>query len=383
MHRSVQKTLILITLFFLVSACNRTEQQPPNNTIKSFILNPGDTLTESLKDSGFSPAASTEIINGLSSVTDLRRCRAGDRYEVTFDPAGQWLHRDYYTSGMNFYSLEKSTGGTVSAAKQTLADSKAIETATGQIRTSLWEAMASKKISPEIINDLADIFAWQIDFLTEPRAGDSYKLVWEKFSTSTGVLISGRILAAQYIASGRTYTAVLYTDAQGQDNYYSPDGKSLKRAFLKAPLQYRRISSFFTRRRFHPVLKIFRPHLGIDYAAPKGTPVSSIGEGTVVFAGRKGGFGKFIQVRHANGYASCYGHLAGFAKGIASGTHVRQGQVIGYVGATGLATGPHLYFELWERHRRVDPLIREPVTTARLDGRARRRFAAFIRRLDA
>ncbi|MBN1622496.1 MAG: M23 family metallopeptidase [Endomicrobiales bacterium] len=207
--------------------------------------------------------------------------------------------------------------------------------------------MISNEIDPEVIISFAEIFAWQIDFLTEPRVGDVYKLVWEKTVTEhDGKTIEEKIIGAQYIASGHTNTAILFEHDNNKTGYYNINGDSLFKAFLKAPLQYRRISSFFSNRRFHPILKIYRPHHGIDYAAPIGTPVSAIGNGKVIFAGKKGGYGRLIRIKHSNGFESYYGHLHGYARGIKTGSYINQGQVIGYVGSSGLSTGPHLDFRM-------------------------------------
>ncbi|MHB9154505.1 MAG: peptidoglycan DD-metalloendopeptidase family protein [Endomicrobiales bacterium] len=344
----IAKYFFIAAPLFLFSCSRPPSAAAPeeDNQVKLVTLNAGDTLGESMQEAALPPEAVGEIIKNLRTVFSPRRCRPGDRYEVKFDAANRWESFNYYPGGMEYFAVEKATGGAVTAARRTRPTKKVAGTARGTLRTSLWESMSAQGFSPELIMSFADIFAWQIDFLTEPRAGDTFKVIWEKFVADDGKEVSGRILAAQYNASGTDYTALFFVNARGQGDYYSPDGKSLKSAFLKAPLQFRRISSHFTRRRYHPVLKYFRPHLGIDYAAPSGTPVSSIGEGTVTYAGRKGGFGKFVAIRHANNYSSQYGHLSRYGKGIRTGARVHQGQVIGFVGSTGLSTGPHLDFRV-------------------------------------
>lgn len=206
----------------------------------------------------------------------------------------------------------------------------------GEINTSLWDTMINHGISPKVILDFADIFAWQIDFLTECRDDDFCRLILKK---SNG---SYEILAAQY--NGRetgTHTAIKF-----KDEYYDIKGDSLKKFFLKAPLNFRRISSYFSYRRFHPILKYYRPHLAVDYAAPSGTPAVSVGDGTVIYKGWKGQTGKVVIVKHNSIYTTTYGHLSRFDKKIKKGKFVKQNQIIGYVGATGLATGPHLDFRI-------------------------------------
>ncbi|MDR2251846.1 MAG: M23 family metallopeptidase, partial [Endomicrobium sp.] len=199
----------------------------------------------------------------------------------------------------------------------------------------------------DVIRAFADIFAWQMDFLTDTRQGDSFKIVYEIENVKKReTKLSSRVIAAEYKTSSNSYKAFYFKTKNGTEGYFDEKGKSVKSAFLKAPLQFSRISSFFTEKRFHPILKITRPHLGIDYAAPSGTPVSSIGGGIVLKAHYSGGFGNLVIIKHANGYETYYGHLSKYAKGIKAGSKVKQGQVIGYVGMTGLATGPHLDFRI-------------------------------------
>lgn len=346
--------VILFAVIVTTLACKPVQQQPAKETNKRGTLKAGDTLSEALTNEGFQQEAGAEIIGNLSKILNPRFCKPGDVFEAEFDTAGKLQHFYYYTSGIKFYSLERLAGGNIQPEVKSRTVTVSSSTATGKIRTSLWEAMSSQGITPDLINDFTEKFAWQVDFLTEPRAGDTFKVVWEKFITDDGKVVKSRILAAQYSASGHRYTAVLYNQPGGKDAYFSPDGKLLRRMFLKAPLQYARISSYFTRKRFHPILRIFRPHLGIDYAAPSGTPVSTVADGVVTFAGRKGGFGNYIIVRHVNSYASYYGHLKGYHKGIQAGTRVLQGQVIGYVGSTGLSTGPHLDFRFSQNGRFIN-----------------------------
>ena len=193
---------------------------------------------------------------------------------------------------------------------------------------------------------LAQIFGWDLDFYTDPRPGDTFRVVVEKKTLASGEVASyGRILAAEYINGRHPYRAVLFHDPNGVPAYYTPDGKSMKKAFLHSPLKFAAvITSHFSEHRFHPILKEYRPHLGIDYAAPTGTPVQTIGDGRVIFAGRKGGAGNLIEIQHNNGYTTYYMHLSRVL--VHSGERVEQGQRIGLVGMTGLATGPHLDFRI-------------------------------------
>jgi murein DD-endopeptidase MepM/ murein hydrolase activator NlpD len=204
--------------------------------------------------------------------------------------------------------------------------------------------------------ELAIIFGWDIDFALDIREGDSFSVIYDDLYIEGKPLRHGDILAAEFVNNGTTYRAVRYTDANGHGDYFSPDGKSMRKAFLRTPVAFGRISSYFSTARFHPILNRIRAHKGVDYAAPIGTPVKATGDGKVVFVGTRGGYGNAIELQHGARYSTLYGHLSHFARGLHRGDHVRQGQIIGYVGMTGLATGPHLHYEF-----RIDGVHRNPL----------------------
>jgi murein DD-endopeptidase MepM/ murein hydrolase activator NlpD len=206
------------------------------------------------------------------------------------------------------------------------------------------------------VHSFTDIFLWDFDFSTQTRPGDEFRMVFEKFFDKDGFVRYGRVLAAEYRASRKDFVAVWFEDGEGRGDYYTPDGNSVRRAFLKAPVKYSRISSRYTKARLHPILRVRRPHEGVDYAAPTGTPVWSIARGQVIFAGWSGGYGRLIKVKHTNGYVSFYGHLSRYARGLRVGQAVSQKQLIGFVGMSGLATGPHLDFRIQKNGRFFDPL---------------------------
>jgi murein DD-endopeptidase MepM/ murein hydrolase activator NlpD len=267
-------------------------------------------------------------------------------------------------SGAFIYELEKTADGSFSAVASTLAVTIETKSVSGVIESSLWGSLAAKNIPPAVIMDYADIYAWEIDFLTEPRQGDRYAFILETGVAALGQPAFQRITAALYSGKETGERAACFY----KGGYYRPDGKSLKRQFLRAPLAFRRISSYFNPRRFHPILRIFRPHNGIDYSAPSGTPVSAVADGSVSFAGLKGGYGKFVELRHGGTYITGYGHLRSFAKGIRGGKRVSQGDVIGYVGSTGMATGPHLDFSIKKNGRFVNFLKLEIPSAGGLKG---------------
>ena len=222
----------------------------------------------------------------------------------------------------------------------------------GAIDNSLYEALDGQVTDDELDSggrqrlawDLADVFAWQVDFTRDIQPGDRFEVLFERLVSADGEVRFGRVLATHLTMSGKSLTAFRF-DSGGRPAYYDSTGNSLRRAFLRAPVQFRRISSSFARSRFHPVLGISRRHEGTDYAADPGTPVMAAGDGVVARAGRAGGYGNLIEIRHRSGIVTRYGHLRGFARGVRAGARVSQGQVIGYVGSTGLATGPHLHYE--------------------------------------
>lgn len=218
-------------------------------------------------------------------------------------------------------------------------------TASGTIQSSLFQAAADAQLDDRIAFGLAEIFQYDIDFVLDIQQGDRFTVVYEELSQDGVPLRTGNILAAKFVNEGREYRAIRYVDTQGNAEYFTPDGKSLRKAFIRAPVQFSRISSRFNPSRRHPVLNTIRAHKGVDYAAPVGTPVRAAGDGRVRFMGRKGGYGNVVELEHGSGVVTVYGHLSRFASRLHRGQRVALGEVIAYVGMTGLATGPHLHYE--------------------------------------
>ena len=239
----------------------------------------------------------------------------------------------------------------------------------GKISSSFYQSAIDINMPVDITMRISDIFAWDIDFLVDIRPDDTFQTIADAYYGKGEYIGHGDVLAVRFVNNKKTYESFYFTDSKGRSDYYGKDGKSTKKAFLKSPLRYRRISSYFSLRRFHPILKIYRPHYGVDYAAPTGTPVEALGDGRVLFSGWKGGYGRYIRLKHNHIYETGYGHLSRFAKGIKKGARVRQGDVIGYVGSTGLATGPHLDFSVSKRGKYIDPLkiISPPALTLSKD----------------
>ncbi len=226
----------------------------------------------------------------------------------------------------------------------------------GVINSSLFEAANEAGLSESLTMDLAYIFGWDIDFALDIRQGDSFVVLYEELFLEGEKVKDGNILAAEFINQGKSYKAVRYTDSDGKSNYYADDGTSMRKAFLRSPVDFSRISSRFGKRH-HPILNKIKSHKGVDYAAARGTPVKASGDGKIIWRARKGGYGKTVIIQHGNRYRTLYGHLNSYSRNARSGSRVKQGQIIGYVGSTGRATGPHLHYEF-----RVNGSHRNPLT---------------------
>ncbi len=334
------------------------------------------SLDSLLKSEGLGDGERYKVSKQLARGLNLRRLRPEDPYSLTFSTWGALLKLTV-TKDLKEYTLLPSSGGySLSVSSVELTASSLM--VSGDIKSSLWESMTSSGVPAAVILDYADIFSWSVDFLTEVRDGDKWALAWDYKTDPSGKVVYQRIPAAYYHGSESGDKNA----AAWGDGYYDENGDSLRSMFLRAPLHYRRISSFFTARRFHPVLKIFRPHYGIDYAAPTGTPVSAIADGRVAYAGWKGQNGRLIILKHGGGYESTYGHLSRYAKGVRPGARISQGDVIGYVGASGLASGPHLDFRLKLRGTPLNFLKIKYRASGGISGKAKAVVAAAIAALE-
>ena len=337
-----------------------TTQESNSTTIDNLTLllsatvGHGETIYESLLSAGISSQQNYSITRALKSVFDPRKSKAGDMLKLKEYPDGRLLF-EYFPNSLKYYAVEESREGVFSAYQREVPMHRVTMGAKANIQSSVYESMRKQGIEVDLIYRFTDIFAWEIDFFTDTRKGDTLKLIWEQYlSPENKVITQGRILAAQYISEGKIRTAIFFKDEENHSDYYTSEGKSLRRSFLRSPLNYRRISSGFSRNRLHPISRIYRPHLGIDYAAPTGTSVWTVAEGTVTFAGWNAGFGRYIKIKHAQGITTSYGHLSRYAKGIKKGVTVKQGQTVGYVGSSGLSTGPHLDFRITQNDTYVD-----------------------------
>jgi murein DD-endopeptidase MepM/ murein hydrolase activator NlpD len=305
----------------------------------------GGTFAAFLNGLGIDSPTASRMVASAQPVFDMRHLRAGNELSIGRSVLGEIREVRYNIEPGRVLSIEP-TGSEFHSTIETIPSHTDEVGVVGQVDGSLFQAVTDAGEKPELAMRLAEIFAYDLDFYTDPRPGDTFRMVVEKKVLENGQTVAyGRILAAEYNNAGRAYRAVLFRGPTGMPTYYTPDGKSTKKAFLHSPLKFAApITSHFSLHRFHPILKEYRAHLGIDYGAPTGTPVQSIGDGNIVFAGRKGGDGNLVKVQHANGYTTYYMHLSRIL--VRNGQRVAQGQSIGLVGMTGLATGPHLDFRI-------------------------------------
>lgn len=304
----------------------------------------GDTLATLLARLGADDPEALRHLRATRSARALHQPVAGKTARAQITTEGQLLEL-HYRNGANVLSVKRLADG-ISVAEHPAELERRVLMKSAEIRTSLFSASDAAGLSDAIATQLADIFSTDIDFHRDLRRGDRFSVVYEMFYDRGEPVRAGRVLAAEFINVGRLYRAVYFQYDEKRGGYYTPDGRSIRKAFLRSPLEYSRISSGFTSSRFHPILGQWRAHRGIDYAAPHGTRVRATGDGVVQFAGRDyHGYGNLVVLRHQSGYTTWYGHLSGFAKGLRKGMRVAQSETIGYVGATGLATGPHLHYE--------------------------------------
>jgi murein DD-endopeptidase MepM/ murein hydrolase activator NlpD len=301
-----------------------------------------------------------DIVKAAKPVCDLGRIQAGQKYEVFKGGDGQIERILLSAPGGTAYTEIACSPEGISVEQKEYPFEVTVREASGLITQSLFMSITEQDLPQELGAKLVDIYAWDIDFFTEIRKNDFFRVVYEERRMLDGPdheerTAVGRIIAAEFNTSGESRYCFLFDNEEDFPDYFDYDGKSLRKQLLRAPLSYTRISSGFSKRRFHPVLNHYAPHLGIDYAAPTGTPVMSTGDGTVMTASRTKANGNYIKIRHNNSYISYYLHLSRFGAGIKSGVKVKQGQVIGYVGATGYATGPHLDYRVKKDGTFVNP----------------------------
>lgn len=314
----------------------------------------GETLYDIFKKHELDSDELFQMKEASAGIHRLREISIGNPYRIEVDEEDRITEFTYWIDDESCLTIARDEEG-FSANKTVVEyDKKTIQLG-GIIEGNLIASMGEGRESVMLALNLSDIFAWDIDFTTDLKKGDTFKILVEGLYRDGTFRKYGKILSAELMNNGEVRRAYLF-EFDGKSGYFDGEGRSLRKAFLKAPLSFRRISSNFCRNRFHPVLKIYRPHHGVDYAAPHGTPVVSVGEGIVTFAGYRNQYGKLVIVEHPKQYATYYGHLSRIASGVRKGARVSQGQVVGAVGSTGMATGPHLHYELRIAGRPMNPL---------------------------
>ena len=316
-------------------------------------IKPNTFLSEILVNHGVSMQEIDQAIKGSIGVFDVRNIRSGNKYILYCDRDSDARARYFLYEHDPTTSFVFSFNDSINITRVTREVRREIRFASGTIETSLWDAMIGNGLHPNLISDFEDIFAWSVDFFGLQK-GDNFKVIYEELFIDDKSLGTGRIYGARFNSSGTIINAIPFIQ-NGEESFFGSDGNSLRKAFLKAPLEFSRISSRFSSSRMHPILRIRRPHFGVDYSAPLGTPVRSIGDGRVISAGMSGGSGRMIKIQHNSIYATAYLHLSRFATGITAGAMVKQGEIIGYVGSSGLSTGPHLDFRFYKNGTPVDP----------------------------
>lgn len=314
----------------------------------------GDTIATLLQRLQIDEAGISQVLARSKEAKALYRLVPGRTVRAQTSAAGQLVSLRYLNGGQ---LLKIDREGEQLLIQEGPAETEVrVHMRSGEIRSSLFAATDAAGMSDAIAVQIADVFSTDIDFHRDLRRGDRFSAVYEVHYHQGEPVRTGRLLSAEFINNGKTFQAVWFQNGEGEGGYYTLDGKNIRKAFLRSPLEFSRVSSGFSLSRFHPVLQTWRAHKGVDYAAPTGTRVKATADGIVEFAGRQGGYGNLVVLRHQTRITTWYGHLSGFAKGIQKGRRVSQGEVIGFVGATGVATGPHLHYEFRINDVHQDPL---------------------------
>jgi murein DD-endopeptidase MepM/ murein hydrolase activator NlpD len=358
----------------------------PAEVVYRETLRKGETLGELLERTRLDAEDAKALLAELTAVYDARSLRPGMEIEYRQSTrTGETRRLSMRLDADRRLNVDGRSGALVAAVEEVPVH-KDTAVLAGTVRRSLYQAVLDgegdvpREERERVVDLLADrIFAYKIDFSRDLQPGDAYRILLERDERPDGTARTSRILAVQFDIGEKRQEAYLF-ETGGVEDYYDADGESMKRAFLRAPLEFRRISSAYSTGRFHPVLRRVRAHHGIDYAAAMGTPIRAVGDGVVRRAGWGGGYGNVVEIGHRSGYASRYAHMRGFAKGIRPGTRVTQGQVIGYVGSTGLSTGPHLHYEFHMAGRPVNPSSIKFLTGEPVPSSARARFRALVGR---
>ncbi len=338
-------------------------------------LEKGSSLYMELKKRGVPANHIATITARLKPLLDFKDCNPGDFYRISFDEHGA-LQRFLYEAGVtDVYEVTREGDRYVASKKEVILD-RHLTKVEGEIESTLFGAIDKTGEKDRLALIFADIFAWEIDFHNDPRKGDRFNIIAEKFYKDDQFIRYGNVLAAAYHTPSQIHRGFYFKEPGGREGYFDEKGRSLEKTFLRSPLKFTRITSGYSRRRRHPILGGYKPHLAVDYAAPPGTPIRAVGDGKVVFCEWNRGYGKQVAIKHGNGYTTYYGHLSRYRRGIKKGKRVKQNQIIGYVGSTGLTTGPHLDYRISKNGKFLDPLKMKSPAISSLRGEPLAEFEA-------
>ena len=359
-------------------------EQPPAKEPghRQVVVAKGDTLSTLFAKVGLPATAVAEVLASDKQAKQFSQLKRGQLLEFELSSSGELVSLHSKVSDLDTIRLNKGAQG-FAFSRETSKPVTREAYAHGIIKSSLSQSAQRAGLSHTQTMDMASIFGYDVDFAQDIRQGDEFDVIYEQKVLNGKVIGTGNILSARFTNRGKTYTAVRYTNKQGNTNYYTATGNSMRKAFIRTPVDFARISSRFSNGRKHPILNKIRAHKGVDYAAPRGTPIKAAGDGKVLLAGRRGGYGNTVIIKHGNTYQTLYGHMQGFAKGVKTGGTVKQGQVIGYIGTTGLSTGPHLHYEFQVNGVHVDPLGQKLPMADPIAGADKIRFTQLSRPLMA
>jgi murein DD-endopeptidase MepM/ murein hydrolase activator NlpD len=348
---------------------------PPPYQKLNLTIGRGDTLDKLFRKHDLNLGHLSQIAKLDEARKRFRKLKPGDQFEITHDE-GDLVSMHSNLGLTSALKIERGESGfTAEIIERPIEKRKRL--AYGTIESSLFESAADAGLSDRVIMNIAGIFAWDVDFVLDIRSGDNYYVQYEEIWQNGEFVMDGEIIAAEFNNNGRTHRAIRFIDDEGHSDYFTPDGHSVRKAFIRAPVDFTRISSNFNPRRRHPILNSIRAHRGVDYAAPRGTPIKAAGDGKVIFRGVKGGYGNTIILQHGGNITTLYAHMSRFA-GARIGSRVRQGQTIGYVGATGLATANHLHYEYRLNGVHRNPRTVELPQADPIDQRYREQFLATV-----
>lgn len=352
------------------------EQEAAFEYKKTLTVNTGDSLSILFVRAGIDTNLLHSILSISKEAKRFTHLKVGQKFTFEFNNNKTLQKISSQISPLETIYLEKMHGSDSFTFSKGITPTQLVEKyAHGTIKDTLFSTTKYADLPNAIAFDMAKIFGYDIDFSQDLRAGDAFELVYEEKIAGETTIGSGNILSARFTNRGKVYTAVRYTDKKGNSSYYNADGSSLRKAFIRTPVDFARISSRFSNGRKHPILNKIRAHKGVDYAAPHGTPIKATSDGKVILAGPKGGYGNTVVIKHGQSYQTLYAHMNGFAKGIRAGSNVKQGQIIGYIGTTGLSTGPHLHYEFQVNGVHVDPLSQKMPISEPIHASEKQRFA--------